>query len=518
VIVHVAPEVLALAEKQGDRGRAFRACRLGLDCLFAHGASSLTLSPEYLGWAELAHRYATLDSTERLYADLALALAWSRSTDPGRRREASALQWEALTLARRLEDAEGLFRSAFSLLLMSRPQHWGERLRLAEEAAAWPRQSVSAQSLGLVLGLVAAVQLAEGERARAEGLWREAEELAERTHLVSVELMAPGQDTILAIVDGHLEDALLQLRRYVERCDELGWSLRGRMLRLNPLHSLARYLGRPETWLTASDEFVRMGGFRTAPRAATCLAELGRLEEARALVGPMLDEIEANSADDQATVFELVNFLEAANALGHRGAAIALIARLDCVAHLSMGPAFNTCVGRHLGDAAVLVGDRTAARAYYSRALEAAGRIRFRPELALTHLRLAEMLFEETGETARSEGLAHLDTAIPELRDMKMQPALERALSLSDTHRAPPPQLSDRSATSDGLTAREREIAGLMADRLSNREIAERLVITEGTVEVHVKHILGKLGFSSRRQVTARVAHEQAGASGADRA
>ena len=194
------------------------------------------------------------------------------------------------------------------------------------------------------------------------------------------------------------------------------------------------------------------------------------------------------------------------------------MARLDCVAHLSIGATFQTCVGRHLGDAAVLMGDRTAARAYYAQALEAAGKIRFRPELALTHLRLAELLLEEADDTARSEALAHLDVAIPELRDMKMQPALERALALSDTYRAPPAQMPARSATSEGLTAREREIAGLMADRLSNREIAERLVITEGTVEVHVKHILGKLGFRSRRQVAAWVAHQQSIAPGGYRA
>ena len=357
VIAHVAPDALALAEKQGDRSRAFRACRLALDCLQAQGASSLILRPEYLRWAELAHSYATVDSTERLYADLALALAWSRSTDPRRRREARALQLQGLALARQLDDAEALFRSAFSLLLTSPPQHWGEHLRLAEEAAGWPRQAVSAQTLGLVLWFAGVFQLAEGERARAEELWREVEELAERTHVVSVKLMVPERDAILAIVDGHLEDALVQWRRYVERADELGASLRGRMLGLQMLHSLARYLGRAETWLTASDEFVRMGGFRTAPRAATCLAELGRLEEARALVGPMLDEIAASSGDDE-TLFELVSFLEAAIAVGHRRAASALMARLDCVAHLSSGPAFQTCVGRHLGDAAVLVGDR----------------------------------------------------------------------------------------------------------------------------------------------------------------
>jgi ATP/maltotriose-dependent transcriptional regulator MalT len=290
------------------------------------------------------------------------------------------------------------------------------------------------------------------------------------------------------------------------------------MLGLQILLSLACYLGRAEIWLAASDEFVRMGGFHSAPRAATCLAELGRLEEARALVGPTLDEIAASTGDEQTTIPQVVNLLEAAVAVGHRRAASALIAELDCVAHLSSGAAFKTCIGRHLGDAAVLVGDRTAARAYYTQALEVAGKLRFRPEQALTHLRLAEMLFQETGQSARSEALAHLDTAIPELRDMQMQPALERALALSNTYQAPAMQMSGRLAAADGLMAREREIASLMADRLSNREIAEQLVITEGTVEVHVRHILGKLGFSSRRQVTAWVAHEQAGASGSDRA
>jgi DNA-binding CsgD family transcriptional regulator len=510
VIAHVAPEAFALAEQQGDRSRAFPACRLALDCLQAQGASSLILGPEYLRWAELAHRFAAVDSTERLYADLALANAWSRSPDPRRRQEARALQWESLALARQLEDAEGLFRSAFSLLLLSRPHDWSEHVRLAREATGWPRQPVSAQTLSLVLWFAGAFQLAAGERARAEELWQEVEELAERTRVVSVKLMVLERDATLAIVDGHLEDALVQLRRFVERADELGASLRGRMLGLQRLFFAARHLGRAESWLAAFDEFVRMRGFRSestaVPRTATCLADLGRLEEARALVGPMLDEIAAGSGDDE-TLFGLVNFLEAAIAVGHRRAANELMGRLDCVAHLSIGPAFQTCVGRHLGDAAVLVGDRTAARAYYAQALESAGKIRFRPELALTHLRLAELLLEESEvRSLRSEALAHLDTAIPELRDMKMQPALERALALNDTYLAPPPQISARSAASDGLTAREREIAGLMADGLSNREIAKRLVITEGTVEVHVKHILSKLGISSRRQVAGWVA------------
>jgi DNA-binding NarL/FixJ family response regulator len=51
------------------------------------------------------------------------------------------------------------------------------------------------------------------------------------------------------------------------------------------------------------------------------------------------------------------------------------------------------------------------------------------------------------------------------------------------------------------LTRRELEIAGLVGEGLSNREIAARLVISQRTAETHVEHILTKLGFSSRTQI-----------------
>ena len=53
----------------------------------------------------------------------------------------------------------------------------------------------------------------------------------------------------------------------------------------------------------------------------------------------------------------------------------------------------------------------------------------------------------------------------------------------------------------EGLTAREREVALLVARGLSNRQIADELFIGERTVETHVGNILGKLDFSSRTQI-----------------
>jgi DNA-binding NarL/FixJ family response regulator len=53
------------------------------------------------------------------------------------------------------------------------------------------------------------------------------------------------------------------------------------------------------------------------------------------------------------------------------------------------------------------------------------------------------------------------------------------------------------------LTAREREVAALVAAGLTNKDIAARLVVSKRTVDAHLEHILGKLGYGSRVQVAA---------------
>jgi DNA-binding NarL/FixJ family response regulator len=52
-------------------------------------------------------------------------------------------------------------------------------------------------------------------------------------------------------------------------------------------------------------------------------------------------------------------------------------------------------------------------------------------------------------------------------------------------------------------------VAALLVHGLTNRQIGERLVITEGTAALHVKRILGKLGFTLRSQVATWVARQQ---------
>jgi len=54
---------------------------------------------------------------------------------------------------------------------------------------------------------------------------------------------------------------------------------------------------------------------------------------------------------------------------------------------------------------------------------------------------------------------------------------------------------------SGGLTTREREVAGLIAQGKSNKEIAEAMTLSNRTVEAHISNVLSKLGFNSRAQI-----------------
>ncbi|WP_415394310.1 protein kinase domain-containing protein (plasmid) [Rhodococcus globerulus] len=75
-------------------------------------------------------------------------------------------------------------------------------------------------------------------------------------------------------------------------------------------------------------------------------------------------------------------------------------------------------------------------------------------------------------------------------------------------HEQPPNAFARDNDRATRLTKRERQIADLIAEGLTNQAIASRLVISPRTAQGHVEHILAKLGFTSRTQVAAWVVEQ----------
>ena len=91
-----------------------------------------------------------------------------------------------------------------------------------------------------------------------------------------------------------------------------------------------------------------------------------------------------------------------------------------------------------------------------------------------------------------------------------MEQAIEHALS--EQKPTPPTSPEAEQPTSDeppDLTRREKEVAVLVARGLTNRQIAQELMLSEHTVISHVRNILKKLNLRSRTQLTLWVTERQ---------
>jgi DNA-binding NarL/FixJ family response regulator len=98
----------------------------------------------------------------------------------------------------------------------------------------------------------------------------------------------------------------------------------------------------------------------------------------------------------------------------------------------------------------------------------------------------AERLFDAVRVIAAGEAL--------------LAPSVTRRLIGEFARQRPRAAVSESAAKLSSLTPREIEVLRLIAEGLSNSEIAARLVVTEETVKTHVSRILGKVGLRDRTQ------------------
>jgi len=115
-------------------------------------------------------------------------------------------------------------------------------------------------------------------------------------------------------------------------------------------------------------------------------------------------------------------------------------------------------------------------------------------------------LLDEARESAtRALGDAKFGAEFEAGKRLTRQAAMRLALGESDDHAI----ATAHGSETGPLARREVEVAQLVAEGLSNKEVAARLLISERTVATHVGHILDKLGFKSRAQIAGWISSDR---------
>ena len=336
-----------------------------------------------------------------------------------------------------------------------------------------------------------------------DGRLSEAREAAGRTHAALDAVGEPGYQAFADVelgnidfLEGEPERALERLNRRLELAITQGAGLMVPLL-LTMIAAAELTLGRLDAARSRLERLVPLvegGSASLASSALGLLAETLRLQAD--------DTAEPTARRAQAAGEEIGNRLQAARArltIGRLAAARGewkearehALANLDaCVegGHLTYVP---PCLDALAEVAAGLGIDEDAVRllAAAERAKDEIGIVRYPPEeehWAAIEGGLRAALGEEAYEAARAQGA-----------EMSTEDALEWARRGRGARQRPP-------GGWDSLTPTEVRVAELVAEGLTNPEIAERMFVSRGTVKTHVTHIFRKLDLHSRTELTAQ--------------
>ncbi|HKV67396.1 MAG TPA: LuxR C-terminal-related transcriptional regulator, partial [Gaiellales bacterium] len=323
-------------------------------------------------------------------------------------------------------------------------------------------------------------------------------EMASRVGQPFIIHVAQHYRSTIALCDGRLDEA----EATAERSFEWGRLLTGRDPTATygvQMFGIRREQGRlaelaPVVRILAASK-DRSGAW--GPGLAVVLAELGMHDEARR----ELDRVRTRGLIELRTglwLASLVYLADAASLVGDGRLAAEVYAELlpsaGTIVTVGHGVACYGSADRYLGVVAAAAGEREAARSHLGVAIEVERAMGAWTWLAHSQYALGKLLVEAGGGD-RTDGRQLLREAGSLAERIGMPTLLGRIRSAGG--------LTARPSAPDGLSPRELQILRLVAKGLSNREIGERLVVSEHTAANHVRSILRKTGCANRTEAAA---------------
>ena len=384
---------------------------------------------------------------------------------------------------------------------LSAPQHRAERLRLGTRAVelATPAGQPLAAVLGRVWRIDAAYQLLNLEAVDAE--IAQIAQLAESTRLPLARWHLLRQQASRAALVGQLavaRDRSAEARRLAFRIQDPSGA------GLSYVFAIWLAVLRGDAGEIPAEFFDAAAAAPPIPivRAplARALFAVGRTDEAQA-VYETLRQLPAAGDKDIRTFGALTQLMDLIIAFGDSEMARATYDLIH--PHVNDSGATGTGLvflsgSAHwpLGRLAALLGRTEEALGHFAAAVTIDTRLGARPLVALTRLDWAGALRTRAarGDYAQARTLAW--QAATEARRLDMPGPASRAEHLVN-------DLEQAIRAGDPLTPREREIADLVSAGITNRAIASQLVLSERTVEGHVRSILAKLQLTNRTELAA---------------
>jgi DNA-binding NarL/FixJ family response regulator len=470
--------------EHGDVGRAVR-------CAFWVGMFLMLRGrhAEGGGWLGRAGRLLTeqaLDSVERGYLLIPAALHALGSGDPGRAHEVFG---EAGGIADRFGDPDliALSRLGQGQALVATGEVRRGVVMLDEAMVAVTTGDVSPVVAGIVYCAVIIVcrDIFDWGRARewtvALSRW-----CADQQDLKPYRGQCLVHRSEIMQLRGEWSDAIVEIE---QACEDLTKPPG------DPVLGMAHY--QQAELLRLRGEFSRAeqayrkageSGHAVQPGLALLRLAQGRVHDAEAAIRRVVAETEDDRVKRSRV---LAAFVEIVLGAGDVAAARPAIDELDQLGHDLDAPYLRAVAESARGAVLLADGDPHAACAVLRRAWTTWQELDAPYEAARVRLLMAQACAELTDhDTASME----LDAARRVFEQLGAAPALARVAELSGMPKQDAP---------GGLTPREVEVLRVVATGATNREVADRLIISEKTVARHVSNIFAKLGVASRAAATA---------------